>query len=64
MSGEILKLALVNILNFEFCPDADVWLKFLSSLYETFIERSCEQLKIAKQFKTIFKLALAAWFRF
>ena len=49
MSGEILKLALVNILNFEFCPDADVWLKFLSSLYETFIERSCEQLKIAKR---------------
>ena len=49
MSGEILKLALVNILNFEFCPDADVWLKFLSSLYETFIERSSEQLKIARR---------------
>ena len=29
-SVEILKLGLVKILNFKFCGDADVWLRFLA----------------------------------
>ena len=43
MKVEILKLGLVKILNFKFCGDADVWLRFLVDAIVEILRMKCDQ---------------------